>query len=233
MVRKFFIIVLCIVVSSAGLYYVVSRQQSPEKTKTPVETRAEVPKSTKAITIVAFGDSLTAGYGVSLQESYPSQLEKELRTIGKNVRVLNMGVSGETTTAALDRVDFVLAQKPDIVLLGLGANDMLRSSSPSIAKNNLRIVLEKCKQARVQVILLGMKSVSSNGEVYAREFDAMYSSLAQEYNIPLVPFMLDGVVLDPTLNTSDGIHPNKEGYSIVIEKNILPVLLTTLEKLGL
>lgn len=179
-------------------------------------------------TIIAFGDSLTAGYGVSLEESYPYILEQELLKRDKNIRVLNMGVSGEVTTAGLERVEFVLAQKPSLVLLGLGANDMLRASSPEITRTNLEIIIERFKEADVPIILLGMKSVASNGEEYRAVFDSIYPFLAKKYAIPLVPFFLEGVALNPRLNTPDGIHPNKAGYEKIVQDNILPVLLPTL-----
>lgn len=230
---RYLIITFTVFIFIVGVLYIFSTQKSSIKTVLPTDTFTQVASSTKVVTIVAFGDSLTAGYGVQLNESYPSQLEKELTTQGKNVRVINMGVSGETTTAGLDRVAFVLAQKPDLILLGLGANDMLRSSSPSIAKKNLKSILEQFKLAGTPVILLGMKSVSSNGELYTEEFDSIYPTLAKEYNVPLVPFFLEGVALDPTLNTSDGIHPNKKGYSIIIKNNVLPVLLKTMSTIGL
>ncbi len=189
--------------------------------------------TTKVLTIIAFGDSLTAGYGVLLEESYPYLLEKRLQKEYRNIRVINMGVSGETTTAGLERVEFIVSKKPSLVLLGLGANDMLRSSSPAIAKENLVTILQRLQEKKVPVILLGMKSTTSNGKVYEEDFNAIYSSLAKEYNVPLVPFFLEGVALNPSLNISDGIHPNKEGYEKIIEKNILPVLLPVLKNSNL
>lgn len=180
-------------------------------------------------TIIAFGDSLTAGYGVSLEESYPAILERALRERNLDVRVINMGVSGEVTTAGVERVDFILSQKPSLVLLGLGANDMLRASSPQIARTNIETIVRRLTDAQVPVILLGMKSVASNGDTYREEFDPIYPSLALQYRIPLVPFFLEGVALDPALNTRDGIHPNALGYEKIVRENILPILLPVLE----
>lgn len=186
-------------------------------------------RSTNPITVIAFGDSLTAGYGGPLEDSYPSLLEKELTLINKNIKIINMGVSGETTTAGLDRVDFVISQKPSIVLLGLGANDMLRASSPKIAKENLKTIIERFQKEGITIVLLGMKSTASNGKQYRDEFDAIYPSLAKSYNLTLVPFFLEGVVLNPALNNNDGIHPNKAGYEKIVKENILPILLPILE----
>lgn len=200
---------------------------SPTMTENPPQQE----KSVKPFVIIAFGDSLTAGYGVTLDESYPMQLEKELQKRRYNIRVINMGVSGETTTAGLERVPFILSQKPNLVLLGLGANDMLRSSSPQITKQNLASILEQFKTANIPVVMLGMKSTSSNDKEYINTFNAIYPFLAKEYTLPFVPFFLEGVALIPILNTGDGIHPNKIGYEYIIKNNILPVLIPTLEKI--
>lgn len=188
-------------------------------------------KQEKTITIAAFGDSLTAGYGVDLTESYPYLLERKLQEEDISARVINMGVSGETTSGGLERVSFVLEQNPDIILLGLGANDMLRSLPPSLVKSNLETIIVGLLQGNKKIILLGMKSVTTNGQTYRQEFDAIYSDLAKKYNLTLVPFFLEGVVLRPTLNTNDGIHPNKSGYEKIVSENILPVLLPHLKKL--
>lgn len=188
-------------------------------------------KQEKTITIAAFGDSLTAGYGVDLTESYPYLLERKLQEEDISARVINMGVSGETTSGGLERVSFVLEQNPDIILLGLGANDMLRSLPPSLVKSNLETIIVGLLQGNKKIILLGVKSVTTNGQTYRQEFDAIYSDLAKKYNLTLVPFFLEGVVLRPTLNTNDGIHPNKSGYEKIVSENILPVLLPHLKKL--
>jgi acyl-CoA thioesterase-1 len=174
--------------------------------------------------IVAFGDSLTAGYNVRLEESYPNQLALLLQKDRPNVRVTNMGVSGETTTGGLSRVDFVIAQNPKLVLLGLGANDMLRGTDPTLTRRNLEQILTTLQAAGISVVLLGMQSQSSNGADYVQQFNAIYPNLAEKYQVPLVPFFLLGVVLDPALNTGDGIHPNAQGYAKIIRENLLPVL---------
>jgi acyl-CoA thioesterase-1 len=226
------IIALAVAVVLAGLVlFRLGTTKEVAPISDTVKSNQVAENSRNKFTIVAFGDSLTAGYGVSLNEGYPSILEKELQKKDNTIQIINMGVSGETTTGALERVDFVISQRPNLFLLGLGANDMLRSSSPAIAKKNLSTILKKFKDANIPVVLLGMKSVASNGKEYAAEFDSMYPSLAQEFNTPLVPFFLEGVVLNPSLNTSDGIHPNSAGYEKIVAQNILPVLNPVLKKL--
>jgi acyl-CoA thioesterase-1 len=208
--------------------------------KSTISSHNTLPSTTTALPefkIVAFGDSLTAGYGVNLGDSYPSQLEKELNSnstfseFNHVFKVINMGVSGETTTGGLDRVDFVLSQKPDLILFGLGANDMLRSTQPELVFSNLDAMMQKFSKSGVPVILLGMQSVASNGQRYKKEFDDMYPTLAKTYNVPLVPFFLKDVVLVSALNTTDGIHPNQAGYELIISNNILPTLTPVLSNL--
>lgn len=209
------------------MYFFFIKKDAPETALTqPVQTFND----SDAFTIVAFGDSLTAGYGVNLEDSYPSLLENILKEKSIRVKILNMGVSGETTSGGLDRVQFVIDQKPNLVLLGLGANDMLRSSPPSLARSNLEAIISSFQSQNIPVVLLGMRSVASNGSQYNTEFNNIYPDLAKKYNISLVPFFLDGVALRKDLNTSDGIHPNKAGYEKIVNENILPVLLPILKQ---
>ena len=221
------IIIIMLILFLSISYFLYTKEQKKTSLKNQLAKESLIATSTnnEVFTIIAFGDSLTAGYGVPLEESYPSFLEKELQKRNKNIVVVNMGVSGETTTGGLDRVDFILSQKPSLILLGLGANDMLRSSSPIIAKENLRKMLQRITNGNVKVILLGMKSVASNGKTYNDEFDVIYTTLAKEFNVPLVPFFLEGVTRNPSLNTNDGIHPNKAGYEKIVKENILPIIL--------
>ncbi len=220
-----FIIISTLLVSATfAIVVYLKRSTIAEKRTTSVSEKKE-------LTIAAFGDSLTAGYGVDLTESYPYILEKKLADAKLNVKVINMGVSGETTQGGVDRVSFVLEQNPDVILLGLGANDMLRSLPPSSAKANLDSIIKSLIEANKKVVLLGMKSSITNGSAYRQEFDTIYSDLAEKYDLTLVPFFLEGVVLRPSLNTSDGIHPNKAGYEKIVEENILPILLPYLRRL--
>ncbi len=233
-------IVLIIIISGVLFYFYnknaqkESMQNSKEKNvNTNLNANLSNSSSTesgiKNFKIVAFGDSLTAGYGVELKDSYPSILEEILNSNFKNKKdvnfeIINMGVSGETTSGGLDRVDFILEQKPDLILLGLGANDMLRGTDANVAKNNLDSILKKFKDNNQKVIILGMESVISYGLKYKNDFDAIYPELAQKYDAPLVPFFLKGVAKVEKYNTSDGIHPNRSGYEKIISENIMPVL---------
>lgn len=189
--------------------------------------------SKKEYKIVAFGDSLTAGYGGELRDSYPAILEeilnKQLTDKNINIKIINMGVSGETTSGGLERVDFVISQNPNLILLGLGANDMLRATNPSLTKNNLDKIIKSFKDKNIPIILLGMESQVSNSFDYKRDFDSIYPDLAKKYDTLLVPFFLKGVVTVSSLNISDGIHPNRAGYEKIINENILPVLAPFLE----
>lgn len=180
--------------------------------------------------IVAFGDSLTEGYGVEREDAYPSQLEKELYTLGYDVKVFNSGYSGETTTGALNRVDWVLSLNPDIVIITIGANDAMRGINLSITKKNIANIIEKFKKENVTIILSGMKIFENLGDSYVQEFEQIYPQLADEYGVEFIELFLAGVEADPKLNNEDQIHPNKEGYSIIVKNNILPKLIPLLEK---
>lgn len=224
------LLVTSLSIAVVGYFVYTLSQKSTAVPPLPDTAATTTTSKNKEFKIVAFGDSLTAGLNVDLKDSYPSILEATLQSdaqykkFNRTFKVVNMGVSGETTTGGLERVDFVLAQKPDLILLGLGANDMLRSVDPSIVSTNLNQVIKKLRATGVPVIVLGMQSVLSNGFGYKRDFDAIYPKLAKTYKLPLVPFFLEGVALIPSLNTSDGIHPNRAGYEMIITKNILPVL---------
>ncbi len=217
-----------------GIGFIFTTNNRTIKTDAIKENKEEsLSPNQKQIKIIAFGDSLTAGYGVDLQDSYPKILENKLRERNIQATIINMGVSGETTSMSIERIPFILEQSPNIVLLGIGANDMLRSLSPEEAKKNIDVIIKSFKDANVPVVLLGMRSVASNGTLYRNSFDEIYPNLAKNYNLPLVPFFLEGVVLDPALNNSDGIHPNRAGYEKIINNNILPVLIPYINKLGL
>jgi len=219
---------------SVSLYFFVYKKPSPEIVQ---NTDKGTGVSKREFKIVAFGDSLTAGLNVPLKDSYPGILEDilnknpEYTEYNLTFKVVNMGVSGETTSGGLDRVDFVLEQKPDLILLGLGANDMLRNTDPAFIRSNIDSVIQKIISSKVPVVLLGMQSVVSNGTEYKKNFDSIYPTLAKKYNLPLVPFFLEGVALQPNLNTADGIHPNRQGYEAVVNKNILPVLDPSLKQI--
>jgi acyl-CoA thioesterase-1 len=179
--------------------------------------------------IVAFGDSLTAGLGVGADESYPAQLQRQLDALGYHYRVINAGVSGDTTAGGVRRVSWVLSSKPDIVILELGGNDGLRGLSLEQTTSNLREIIQRLQQAGVTVVLAGMKLPPNYGPEYTKGFEAIYPTLAKQYHLPLIPFFLEGVAASATLNQADGIHPTKEGYRIIV-RQILKVLSPLLEQ---
>lgn len=179
--------------------------------------------------IVAFGDSLTAGLGVQVDESYPAQLQRKLDDLNYPYRVINAGVSGDTTAGGLRRVPWILNNKPELVILELGANDGLRGLDVDQTKNNLQQIVERLREAGATVILAGMKLPPNYGQDYTTRFEAIYPTLAQEYRLPLIPFFLEGVGGASSLNQADGIHPTKEGYEIIVEQ-VLKVLKPVLSK---
>ncbi len=173
--------------------------------------------------IFAFGDSLFAGFGVAAEDSFPAQLERALKAAGHDVTVVNASVSGDTSADGLARLDWSLADKPDLVLLELGANDALRGLDPDLMRANLDQMLAKLKAAHVPVLLIGMIAPRNLGPDYGAKFDPTYADLAKKYAVPLYPFVLDGVALDPKLNQEDMMHPNPQGVAIIV-KRILPMV---------
>ena len=192
-----------------------------------IVSTAEVQTSTSSgtTTIIAFGDSITAGYGLPYGRGYPEQLGQLLQDRGYQVHMINAGVSGETTAGGLRRVDFIIRQKPDIVILALGGNDALRGIDPKSTSANLAQIIEALKRAHITIILAGMYAPENLGPTYVKEFDTIYTSLSAKYVVTLVPFLLRGVALDPQKNQPDGIHPNEVGAQIIAKDNLLPALL--------
>ena len=176
-----------------------------------------------ATRILAFGDSLTAGLGVAPDQAFPAQLAARLKADGYDVTVDNGGVSGDTTAGGLARLDWTIGDRPDIVLLELGANDMLRGLDPKHAETNLDTMLSKLKAAKVKVLLIGMKASTNWGPDYQKDFDAIYPKLAKKYDVPLYPFFLEGVALDPKLNQPDMLHPNPAGVAVIVGR-IVPAV---------
>lgn len=167
--------------------------------------------------IVAFGDSLTAGLGVAADETYPAELQRRLDALGLRYRVINAGVSGETTAGGLRRVPWILRSKPEIVILELGANDGLRGLRVEETKANLEHIIQQLQQSGTQVVLAGMKLPPNYGNEYLSAFERLYSDLAARYRLPLIPFFLEGVAASNTLNQADGIHPTARGYRAIVE----------------
>ncbi len=183
------------------------------------------------VEIVAFGDSLTAGYGVAPGEAFPEQLEAALIARGHDVSVVNAGVSGDTSSGGLARLEWSVPAGADIVIVELGANDALRGVDPEITRESLSGILAKLRERDHKVLLAGMLAPRNLGAAYATAFDAIYPELAEEYGVALYPFFLDGVATEPSLNQRDGIHPNADGVAKIVEA-IIPALETLLEEVA-
>ena len=173
-----------------------------------------------SLKILALGDSLTAGYGLGPGEGFTDQLQDRFdKTYGVGeIVIINAGVSGDTTRGGLARLDWALADAPDLVMVALGGNDMLRGLEPAETLSNLSQILETLQQQNKPVLLAGMLAAANMGQDYASEFDSIYPQLAREYDVVFYPFFLDGVALNPDLNQTDGLHPNQKGVAIMVEK---------------
>ena len=173
------------------------------------------------VKILAFGDSLTAGYGLPEGDGFVPQLQQALEKMGREVTVINGGLSGDTTAGGLSRLDWMLADKPDVVILELGANDMLRGLSPDEARANLDATIQRIKQSGAKLLLAGMLDSRNMGTDYQSRFDAIYPDLAKAHGVALYPFFLEGVAARPELNQQDGLHPTRDGVAVIVG-NILP-----------
>ena len=180
--------------------------------------------SFRPVRILALGDSLTAGYGLAAEASFPAVLERELRDRGIDASVVNAGVSGDTSAAGRARLPWSLAETPDAAIVELGANDALRGLDPGALEENLRAVVDLLRRRGVKVLLAGMRAPRNLGSDYARRFDAVYPRVAQAEGVSLYPFFLDGVAGVPERNQEDGIHPNEEGVREIVRR-ILPAVL--------
>lgn len=199
----------------------------PQRRAVPVSNPAPAarpaPAPVPAAPLVVFlGDSLTAGLGLDESQAYPALLDRQLNQEGKAVRVINAGVSGDTTAGGLSRLNWLLGQHPDVMVVGLGANDGLRGLPLTEVESNLRQIVRRSQAAGARVLLLGMR-IPPNYGPYADQLAAIYPKLAKELNVPLVPFLLDKVGGIRSLNQADGIHPTAQGQEIVA-KNVRPYL---------
>ena len=178
--------------------------------------------------IVAFGDSLTAGFGLEEIESYPYLLQQKLKADGYDFEVLNAGVSGDTSLGGLERIDWTLeADNIQVLILELGANDLLRGVPPAKMKENLDKIIEKAKAKNVKVLLCGMLAPPTMGAEYSRTFSEAFPDLAEKHDVAYLPFLLDGIALKKELNQADGIHPNPQGARLMMEniyKELKPLL---------
>jgi len=171
--------------------------------------------------IVAFGDSLTAGYGLAANEAFPAQLQRALAAKGLTVNVVNAGVSGDTTAGGLARLDWSIPDGTDAVILELGANDALRGFDPAVTRKALDTMLRRLQERKISVLLCGMVAPPNMGAEYSRAFNAIYPDLAAQTGAILYPFFLTGVAADPKLNQRDGLHPTAAGVAVIVD-HILP-----------
>lgn len=178
--------------------------------------------------ILALGDSLTAGYGLPAEASFPAQLERALKARGHDVRVINAGVSGDTSAGGLARLDWALAESPQVAIVELGANDGLRGQDPALMRANLDAILSKLKAKGVRVLLTGMRAPPNLGPDYGRAYDSVFAELAKKHGVAFHPFFLDGVAGQPALNQRDGMHPTEKGVAVIVER-IVPQVETLLE----
>ncbi len=183
--------------------------------QSPAQSTLAAPQPDYVATIVAMGDSLTAGYNVAQADAYPALLEQKLRAAGYRWRVVNAGISGETSSGALARLDWVLRLRPRILILETGANDGLRGLDTNLIRDNIRQIVRTCKAQGVTVILAGMQMFQNLGSEYAQAFSAVYHQVAREEQIARIPFFLQDVAGNTDLNQADGIHPTAEGYAVV------------------
>jgi acyl-CoA thioesterase-1 len=233
--RKSFIYVALFVVLASALGMAgcgKTRETAPAKpvtAKPQTAVAAAEPDRTGWPVIIAFGDSLTEGYQVDPKLNYPSRLQRALDEKGYKYRVVNAGISGDTTTGGLNRVQAVIDQKPQIVILELGANDGMRGMSLDKMKANLQAIIDRLQAAQIQVVLAGIQIPPNLGPEYTQTFAQTYKDLAEANKLPLIPFFLEGVAARPELNLPDGIHPTSEGYVYVVN-NVLPVLEPLLKR---
>jgi acyl-CoA thioesterase-1 len=198
----------------------------PAPAPTPVPAATETP-----IRVVAMGDSLTEGLGVDPEQAYPAQLARKLEAEGHNVEVINAGISGETSSGALSRVDWLLSLNPDVVILATGGNDGLRGIDPAVTQENIDALVQRFEESGAVVVLAGMEIVQNMGEVYTSAFRAIYPDVAARHDVILIPFILEGVGGNPDFNQPDFVHPTAAGYAVVVE-TIYPYVVEALERVG-
>lgn len=184
--------------------------------------------------VIAIGDSLTAGYGLSLDESYPKQLEKKLLESSYNVEIINAGISGETTAGLLERMEFIKSQKPEIVLITIGGNDALRATRLEVTKDNIYKIIQQLKSgdnkiAANKIFLMQIQAPQNLGINYVKNFNDMYSEIAKKEKINLVPFVVPEVFLNNNYMQDDGIHPNKDGYKYIVDEYAYKALVKSLQ----
>ena len=188
--------------------------------------------SARTIHIVALGDSLTAGYQLPESAAFPNALQRGLRAKGFDVEVSNAGVSGDTATDGLARLDWSTPEGTDLVIVELGANDMLRNIPPSTPRDALERILSKLRDRKIPAVLAGMRSLANWGEQYRGEFEAIYPDLAARFSVPLYPFFLDGVSGRPEMTLGDGLHPDAQGVETIVDRFVPFLQPILIEKFG-
>jgi acyl-CoA thioesterase-1 len=175
--------------------------------------------------ILFLGDSLTEGYGVQKEESFPSLLENKLKQDLKmnDLKIINAGIGGATSASGLSRLEWHLKTKISHLIIALGSNDALRGLKPADTMKNLDLVIDRALKANVKILILGAKAPPNYSKAFTNEFDSLFLNLSKKYKLPLVPFILEGVAGNPNLNQADGIHPNPEGNKIIADKLLKPI----------
>jgi acyl-CoA thioesterase I len=214
MERRHFVLTLAALLIFTALWACGRDEPIPQAAGEKQETRYDG-------TIAAVGDSLTAGYGLAEEQSYPAQLERRLHAEGLRYRLVNAGISGETSSGTLSRIKWVLTLKPDIVILETGANDGMRGISPDLTQKNLSEIIDILAAHKVVVVLAGMQMLSNLGEEFRTAFKNVYPAVAAQRKVILIPFLLEGVAGERQLNLPDAIHPTEQGYAAVVS-NVLP-----------
>ncbi len=205
-----------------GLYFLMPRYALAQSSSQP---------AAKPVILVAFGDSLTAGYLLPPSAAFPAQLQVALGAKGYKVEIVNAGVSGDTTSGGLERIEWTLQTPADGVILELGANDALRGTDPKVPRDNLDRILAMLKSKGLDVLFAGMRAPLNWGPEYAKAFDAIFPELAAKHAVPLYPFFLEGVALDPALVMQDGLHPTEKGVAEVVRR-ILPDVIAMVQKIS-
>ncbi|MEP2703948.1 MAG: arylesterase [Roseibium sp.] len=190
---------------------------------------AFLPAQSADLKLVVLGDSLSAGYQLAPADGFPEQLQRALDERGYSIEVVNAGVSGDTTSGGLSRLDWSVGDNTDAVILELGANDALRGISPDFTRKNMTEMVKRLREKGTEVLVAGMLAPRNLGQDYADGFDPIYKDVANEHGALLYPFFLDGVALNPDLNLADGMHPNADGVAVIVE-NILPKVEELLAK---
>jgi acyl-CoA thioesterase-1 len=192
---------------------------------------AATPAAAEPVRLVVLGDSLTAGYGLPPGAGFPARLEAALRERGRDVTVIDAGVSGDTTAGGLSRLDWSVGADAQAVIVELGGNDMLRGVDPARTAENLDKIVARLTERGLPVMVAGMRAPGNFGEAYGEAFDALFATVAERHGAAFYPFFLDGVAADATLNLPDGIHPNAAGIAIIVER-ILPAVEQLLDRVG-